>query len=462
MAYTAPEQQGPQFRERARKRGAQIQNEISAQTDIWALGLVVYEMLTGASAGQYWGATTAGDIVVALYDAVAAMAPVVPRPVVPVVTAPQTSIAGLVETFDPQNAPAPLPQPPQTSIVDVIQTFQPQPVRAAVVDPATPMKTRRTLVFGGVLGLGAVVAGLVVLSALRSPSEVVVVPATSSASTPVTASVPPSASVRAPPGPAPACPEGMAEIAAGTFSMGSMDGDANERPVQEKTRVEAFCMDLTEVTVEAFAACNSASRCRAAYDNVDWPGISGKDTTRWSPYCNGNKRGSSEASSELCGLEPSGGLLRVERETAAYGGRVGVRSPWDRRAQVSNPWGWDAVPGRTLLNACGAECVRLGGTLGEKWKPMYEGEDGAEATSPVGSYAAGKGPLGLLDMAGNVSEWTSSGYSEDYSKPRKDDMRVDRGGNWQSDAPELVRGSARGSAVPTERAAYRGFRCARK
>jgi hypothetical protein len=320
MAYTAPEQQGPQFRERARKRGAQIQNEISAQTDIWALGLVVYEMLTGASAGQYWGATTAGDIVVALYDAVAAMAPVVPRPVVPVVTAPQTSIAGLVETFDPQNAPAPLPQPPQTSIVDVIQTFQPQPVRAAVVDPATPMKTRRTLVFGGVLGLGAVVAGLVVLSALRSPSEVVVVPATSSASTPVTASVPPSASVRAPPGPAPACPEGMAEIAAGTFSMGSMDGDANERPVQEKTRVEAFCMDLTEVTVEAFAACNSASRCRAAYDNVDWPGISGKDTTRWSPYCNGNKRGSSEASSELCGLEPSGGLLRVERETAAYGG----------------------------------------------------------------------------------------------------------------------------------------------
>ncbi|MEI7895323.1 MAG: serine/threonine-protein kinase, partial [Myxococcales bacterium] len=197
MAYAAPEQQGPQFRERARKRGAQIQNEISAQTDIWALGLVVYEMLTGASAGQYWGATTAGDIVVALYDAVAGMDPASLRageqkgllpsrfdawfercvamdsrkrwptagaacaelvkvlgqkstfpPKPPVKPAPivQTSIAGLVETFDPQNAPAPpppgpvVPRPvitgPQTSIAGLVETFDPQNAPAPLPQPA--------------------------------------------------------------------------------------------------------------------------------------------------------------------------------------------------------------------------------------------------------------------------------------------------------------------------------------
>jgi serine/threonine-protein kinase len=163
MAYAAPEQQGPQFRERARKRGVEIQSAVSAQTDIWALGLVVYEMLTGATPGQFWGATTAADMVFSLYEAVTAMESASARagdgkgllpsrfdawferclamdsrkrwpsagaasaelvhvlgqksslpqkPAAKPAPIPQTSIAALIQTFQPSTAPSPEPQAP--------------------------------------------------------------------------------------------------------------------------------------------------------------------------------------------------------------------------------------------------------------------------------------------------------------------------------------------------------------
>ena len=279
------------------------------------------------------------------------------------------------------------------------------------------------------------------------------------------ASVAPSVSVQAPavssavvPA-APSCPEGMAKVETGTFSMGSTDGEPEERPVQS-TRVVAFCMDITEVTVEAFAECPAALRCKAAYDTVEWPGISGMEKTKWSAYCNGNK--TDRAKHPVNCVDWS--------QATAYctwrGKRLPTEPEWEYAARGTDgrlyPWGNEPPPGPTMLNGCGTECVRMGAKLGEQWKPMYEGDDGAEATAPVGKYERGKSPFGLLDMAGNVSEWTSSGHSEDYSKPRKDDLRVERGGNWLSDASKSVRAAARGASGPTARYAYQGFRCVKK
>ena len=80
-----------------------------------------------------------------------------------------------------------------------------------------------------------------------------------------------------------------------------------------------------------------------------------------------------------------------------------------------------------------------------------------EGTCAVGSYASGA--FGLKDMAGNVWEWTASGYTEDYSRNRVSGARVQRGGGWSmADAP-FLRSShrRRGSSGIHDT----GFRCAR-
>jgi formylglycine-generating enzyme required for sulfatase activity len=75
----------------------------------------------------------------------------------------------------------------------------------------------------------------------------------------------------------------------------------------------------------------------------------------------------------------------------------------------------------------------------------------------------------LKDMAGNVWEWTSSGYSEDYSKNRSTSKRVGRGGCWIGGVASEYRSARRYGFVPAFRGgvgpSFRvddlGLRCAR-
>jgi hypothetical protein len=59
-AYAAPEQQaGSMFRKVAASHGVTIVQGVSPATDVWALGLVCYELITGLANGQYWAAAEA-------------------------------------------------------------------------------------------------------------------------------------------------------------------------------------------------------------------------------------------------------------------------------------------------------------------------------------------------------------------------------------------------------------------
>jgi len=91
---------------------------------------------------------------------------------------------------------------------------------------------------------------------------------------------------------------------------------------------------------------------------------------------------------------------------------------------------------------------------------------GRPGTHPVGELLPN--PWGLYDMHGNVWEWVSDGYDEDYygqspdrdpPGPSKGKGRVLRGGSWNR-SPSILRASYRLRSNPDDRSFAFGFRCA--
>lgn len=179
--------------------------------------------------------------------------------------------------------------------------------------------------------------------------------------------------------------------------------------------MKPFCLDLTEVTVDAYAACVASGTCTA-------PKASGA-FCNWGASGKGNHPINCVAWSQataFCSAEHKRLPTEEEWVWAARGGNRGA---------YAYPWG-NAEPRAQLC-----------------WKRVDEG------TCAVGSFAAGDNPWGVHDLAGNVSEWVVLAGSG---------LAAVRGGTWNVDLASVLTervGDARvdGSRNDEEL----GFRCAR-
>jgi serine/threonine-protein kinase len=101
---------------------------------------------------------------------------------------------------------------------------------------------------------------------------------------------------------------------------------------------------------------------------------------------------------------------------------------------------------------------------GNEWKPKFSNaaEDNILKARAVGSYPAGASPFGVLDMAGNVAEWTATDYKPyPNSKARPDDgNKIIRGGSFSNPAQQQT-ATDRYFDLPTKTFDYIGFRCAK-
>ena len=239
----------------------------------------------------------------------------------------------------------------------------------------------------------------------------------------------PAPSTPRPPAPKPLdVPEGAAvRVPGGAFKMGSDDGEADEKPVTEVT-VAPFDLDITEVTVGAYAKCVNADKCTAPDTGM---------------YCNWKKPGR-DAHPINC--------IDWEQATAycAFAGkRLPAEDEWELAARgadgLEHPWK-DGPPAAQLCwNGEGND----------------QGRGYRSGTCPVASYPSGASPFGVLDMLGNVREWTASAYCPYTSRGCSNDARVIRGAAWNNGDPAYVRAQDRGKKPPKSRPDNVGARCAK-
>ena len=238
----------------------------------------------------------------------------------------------------------------------------------------------------------------------------------------------------------------MALVPAGSFEMGSLNGDDDEKPVHTVT-LDAFYIDQYEVTNSQYAICVDAGFCdpvtppyagtsysRAIYygsvEYADYPVL----------YANWYE------AQDYCEWRDGARLpTEAEWEKAARGGLDGKNYPWGDEAPL----------------------CEVGATNGAKF------DDGDACnntdTEQVGSYSANG--YGLYDMAGNVWEWVNDFYDEYYyanspadnpsgAKPAEGSFPVIRGGTWTNSA-DHIRVSDRLFNDPKSGSLTSGFRCAR-
>lgn len=264
------------------------------------------------------------------------------------------------------------------------------------------------------------------------------------------------------------CPEGMVEIKGGKFFMGS---DAREQPSlalampSHQVEVGRYCLDRHEVTLGAYRGCSKTGECKRAFLTSEWP--AGDDKANW--------RRETKAYSELCNESfddrdnhPVNCVTFDQATTYCQhkGYRLPSEAEWEFAARGSDgrtfPWG-DAPPDATRGNLCGQECEawRLSKKL-KKDKMFYDQEDPHAGTAPVGSYAKGATQAGVMDMVGNVFEWTADPFHT-YDKPDEKDptKHMIRGGGFNSTLVTHADPALRFPQVNDAHTHGIGFRCAK-
>jgi formylglycine-generating enzyme required for sulfatase activity len=313
---------------------------------------------------------------------------------------------------------------------------------------------------------------------------------------------------RAPPG---AAPPGLVWVPGGTFTMGTADGFADERP-PHRVQISGFWMDATEVTNAQFRAFVDAAGYVTTAERVPDvaelmaqlpPGTPPPDPEllvpgslvfhaterpvpldsvgRWWSWTPGASwRHPSGPESSLDGLDDHPVVHVSWDDAQAYAAWAGKRLPseaeweWAARGGLDEaryPWGTASIedlPARANV-----------------WQGTFPSdnrlEDGWLTTAPVGSYAPNG--FGLHDMAGNVWEWCADWYdarwyatlgragtavdpqgpARSYEPGDPAPKRVQRGGSFLCNSSYCAgyRVSARMKSSPDTGLAHTGFRCAR-
>ena len=251
----------------------------------------------------------------------------------------------------------------------------------------------------------------------------------------------------------------MVYVPAGTFQMGTPGGDANARAnesPQHAVTLDGFWIDKTEITNQMFTRFVQKMNYKTDAEkfgngtiyNIDQTGnpwIAAEPDVSW--------RHPHSLSDDISGLGNRPVVQVSWNDASAYckwaGKRLPTEAEWEMAARGTEgriyPWGNNA-PNASLLN--------------------YDLQIGH--LTDVGSYPEGASPYGALDMLGNAYEWVNDWYVSTYyatspasnpQGPGPTGLKVIRGGAWNYGL-NWTRTTSRSSLDPAYRGETQGFRCA--
>jgi len=228
---------------------------------------------------------------------------------------------------------------------------------------------------------------------------------------------------------------GLVSIPAGSFQMGTNDGDSDEKPVHRVT-ISAFRMMANELTWAQYLPCIDAGVCSSDGD---------------SDFGKGNRP-----------------VINVNWDDAqTYATWLSKKTGKHYRLPSEAEWEYAARAGSTTKYSWGnsINCNKAQYDGGESSACYYENSNGSyRGTASVGTYSPNG--FGLYDMHGNVWEWTQDCWNDSYSGAPSTNKawelgdcakRVLRGGSWVND-PDFLRSAARVRDTASDRSLNYGFR----
>ena len=253
----------------------------------------------------------------------------------------------------------------------------------------------------------------------------------------------------------PYCPKGMVRVHAGEIMIGSNDGPSEEQPAHQ-VKIGAFCIDETEVSVSDYRECVAKKGCPDGHGDVDWAGITKEERATWSAFCNQPKNNRADHPMNCVSFDDAAAYCRFVSK------KLPTEDQWEYAARGTDgrafPWGFEP-PSPTRVNGCDEGCARAARRPSETIARRLEGDDRWEATSPTGGFPEGVSASGAFDMAGNVAEWVDAPFCNYGQSACGTAARVVRGGSWMTDLPSALRTTARVKASPAARLMDVGFRC---
>jgi formylglycine-generating enzyme required for sulfatase activity len=223
----------------------------------------------------------------------------------------------------------------------------------------------------------------------------------------------------------------MVLVPAGAFRMGCEVDCAPGQTPMFKLYVPAFWVDQTEVTTAEYTRCVSQGRCPRP---TPGPGANFERPDRQNHPIN------------YANLPQAAAYCRF------VGKRVPTEAEWEKAARGGDgrrfPWGGDFDA--TRMNT-----------------GMDKQAGGIAESKPVGSFPAGMSPYGVLDMSGNLWEWTVTEFVTNYDPDIPDHVgpefrefsRVIKGGAYTNDEAWTFRADGRDWCKSVRNNEEIGFRC---